>query len=79
MKIRIRFDAAPSSIGGSFIEVENEAGESIKAGEWIPDTESTDWFLVIDTDPHCYEVVNAISHIFPNCGQQTQQIGGSWS
>lgn len=52
MIIKIRFDAAPSNEGGAFIEVENEAGESIEIGEWIPDAESTDWFLVINTDPH---------------------------
>ncbi len=50
MKIQIRFDDGPGPIGGRFIEVENEKGESINAGEWVQDGD--DWLLLLDTDPH---------------------------
>jgi hypothetical protein len=32
--INIIFDGPPSHESGRFVEVENDAGESIKAGEW---------------------------------------------
>ena len=34
-KIRIVFDGPPGPVGGKFVEVENERGESIKCGEWV--------------------------------------------
>ena len=34
-KLRIVFDGPPGPIGGKFVEVENERGESIRCGEWV--------------------------------------------
>lgn len=33
--IDILFDGPPSHESGRFVEIENENGESVKAGEWI--------------------------------------------
>ncbi len=48
MKIQIRFDGPPDHESGRFVEVEDEDGRSINAGEWKQDGEF--WLLVIDTD-----------------------------
>ena len=48
MKLQVRFDGPPGPVSGHFIEVEDEAGRSICAGEWVQDGEF--WLLIIDTD-----------------------------
>jgi len=42
------FDGPPSHISGRFVEVEDEQGHSINAGEWIDD--GTFWRLRITPD-----------------------------
>jgi hypothetical protein len=49
-KIQIRFDGPPSHESGRFIEVENEAGESIDFGAWKPDGD--DWLLIFEEEVH---------------------------
>lgn len=46
--INIIFDGPPSHESGRFIEVENDAGESIHVGEWIDRGDGT-WALRIET------------------------------
>lgn len=52
--IDIVFDAPPGPVSGTFVEVEDQTGESIKVGEWIersdgywvlriPSLRSSDW------------------------------------
>ncbi len=51
--INIIFDGPPSHESGRFVEVENDAGESIRVGEWI-DRGDTTWALVIrETTKQC--------------------------
>ena len=46
-KIHILFDGPPGPKSGRFVEVENDQGESISAGEWI-ERENGLWDLEID-------------------------------
>lgn len=46
-EIRIRFDGPSGPVGPRFIEAEDEQGRGICIGHWEPDSESTDWFLVL--------------------------------
>lgn len=47
--INIIFDGPPSHESGRFVEVENDAGESIRVGEWIDCGDGT-WSLRIVAD-----------------------------
>lgn len=49
MKLHVRFDGPPGPDGPRLIEVEDEHGNSLNAGEWVLDTATGDYFLVIDT------------------------------
>lgn len=60
MKIHIRFDGPPSHDSGRFVEVEDEKGRGMNAGEWVQD--GAHWILKIDTatldrPPHCDDLV----------------------
>lgn len=49
--IRLIFDGPPSPTAGRFIEAENEAGASIRVGEWKEHRNIEGWWeLVIDLD-----------------------------
>ena len=48
MKIDIVFDGPPSHESGRFVEVEDEAGASIRIGEWL---KREDGFWVLRFDP----------------------------
>ena len=45
--IHVLFDGPPDAQAGRFVEVENDNGESIKAGEWV-DRGNGMWALVIE-------------------------------
>lgn len=49
MKLCIRFDGPPGPDGPRLIEVEDENGNSLHAGEWVLDPETGDYILVIET------------------------------
>ena len=48
--IDIVFDGPPAPDGGRFVEVENEAGQSISVGEWIDRGDGL-WALRIPVPP----------------------------
>ena len=48
MRIHVVFDGPPSHESGRFVEVENDAGASINAGEWKERPDGL-WELVFDT------------------------------
>lgn len=50
VQYRIRFDGPPGPEGGdgTFVEVETMEGASFRLGVWAKDTESEDWFLLVD-------------------------------
>ena len=48
-KVVIRFDGPPGPESCKLIEVEKD-GKSINAGEWVRDSESDNWFLVLRED-----------------------------
>lgn len=50
MALHIIFDGPPGPEGGRFVEVENDFGESVKAGEWLKNDDGT-WTLRIDEIP----------------------------
>lgn len=54
MRIDIVFDGPPGHDAGRFVEVENEKGESIVAGEWINRGDGM-WALRIDTSKYDFE------------------------
>lgn len=56
--IDILFDGPPAHESGRFIEVEDQAGASIKFGQWI-DRGDGYWVLRIPTLPHPYHVWEA--------------------
>ena len=51
MAINVIFDGPPSHESSRFVEVENDHGESIRAGEWIKRADGY-WALRIDEIPH---------------------------
>lgn len=56
--IDIVFDGPPSHESGRFVEVENEAGQSISYGQWVNRPDGF-WALRIQADdkknrPHCH-------------------------
>jgi hypothetical protein len=53
--INIIFDGPPSHESGRFVEVENDAGESISIGEWI-EREDGYWALRITELPEPQEI-----------------------
>lgn len=56
MAINVIFDGPPSHESGRFVEVENDHGESIRAGEWIKRDDGY-WALRFDEIPQ-----QAINH-----------------
>lgn len=50
MKIRVIFDGPPSRESGRFVEVENERGQCINAGQWVQDSNGL-WALEIEQIP----------------------------
>lgn len=70
MKIQIRFDAPPGPQSGYFIEVEDETGKSISAGEWVAD--GSDWLLKIDTSPEFEQVTQLRRAIRFHLNSRTQ-------
>ena len=48
--INVVFDGPPSNEAGRFVEVENDAGESISIGEWI-ERDDGYWALRIESLP----------------------------
>lgn len=54
MPINIIFDGPPGPVSGSFIEVENDDGQSISIGEWV-ERQNGYWALRITELPTCKE------------------------
>lgn len=51
MKIDIVFDGPPGPIAGRFVEVEDQNGHSINAGEWLYRGDDGYWVLRINALP----------------------------
>lgn len=52
--INVAFTAPPSAQSGTFVEVENDLGASIKAGEWVARPDGL-WALRIPDPAKAYE------------------------
>lgn len=69
--IDIVFDGPPSHEAGRFVEVENEQGQSINAGEWIAPGEDSDfplWRLRINTERGMSSMAERIHNISTSKG-----------
>ena len=65
MALNIIFDGPPGPEVGRFVEVENDCGESIKAGEWSENDDGT-WTLRIEEIPQ-----SSIPHMHDGRGEDS--------
>ena len=75
MFIDIVFDGPPSHNSGRFVEVENEKGASINAGEWIDRGDGL-WALRIGISPSGWEPLSpdALRHSLRLAGWTDTQV-----
>jgi hypothetical protein len=61
--MRLRFSGPPGPEAPTFIEAEDQEGNSVRIGKWQADSESSDWFLVLNVEPTLDRIEELFSEI----------------